>query len=91
MHFSTLRLRSGQASRTFLLVILTVFAPAALPAQGAIKWAKSGNAYYRFDDGELVLYSLPQHTKTVVVSTKQLTPEGKTAPLNGRSFSFSAD
>ncbi|OQP59321.1 S9 family peptidase [Niastella populi] len=92
MHFSTLRLRSGQALTTYLLVILTVLAPAVLLAQGgAIKWAKSGNAYYRFDNGELGLYNLPQHTRTVVVSTKQLTPEGKTAPLNSRSFSFSAD
>src|SRR5688572_28200814 len=92
MHPSTLRLRSGQAFRTYLVVIFSVFAPVALFAQGgAITWAKSGNAYYRFDNGELGLYSLPKHTKTVIVSTKQLTPEGKTAPLNGRSYSFSAD
>jgi dipeptidyl-peptidase-4 len=92
MHFSTLRLRSGQALRTFLLVILAVFGAVALFAQGGgIKWAKNGNTYYRFDNGELGLYSLPKHTKTVIVSTKQLTPEGKTAPLNGRSYSFSAD
>ncbi len=92
MHFSTLRLRSGQALMTFSLIMLTVLAPAALLAQGgAIKWAKSGNAYYRFEEGELGLYSLPKQTKTIVVSTKQLTPEGKNAPLNSRSFSFSAD
>lgn len=92
MHFSTLRLRSGQAFMTFSLIILTVLAPAVLLAQGgAIKWAKSGNAYYRFEEGELGLYSLPKQTKTIVVSAKQLTPEGKNAPLNSRSFSFSAD
>ena len=75
--------KSIPASRLlFILVIL--FAPVALFAQGAITWAKNGNGYYRFENGELGLYALPQRTKTVVVSAKQLTPEGKTTPLNGR-------
>jgi dipeptidyl-peptidase 4 len=91
MHRSTLRLRSGQAFRTFLLVILTVV-PVLLFAQGAaIKWSKTVNGYYRFEDGELCLYTLPQHAKTVIISKKQLTPEGKTTPINARNFRFSAD
>lgn len=77
--------------RTYLLVILTVFAPVALLAQGAIKWAKNGNGYYRIENGELGLYTLPQHTKTVIVTQKQLTPEGQSTQINGRNYSFSND
>lgn len=78
--------------RNFLIVIITVFAPAALFAQGAaIKWSKNGNSYYRIEDGDLCLFALPQHSKTVIVTKKQLTPEGQTTQINGRSFSFSAD
>jgi dipeptidyl-peptidase-4 len=90
MHPSTLRLRSSQALRTFL-VILTVFVPVLLFAQGAIKWTSNGNGYYRIEDGELGLYALPQNTKTVIISKMQLTPEGRTTPLNVRGFSLSAD
>lgn len=90
-HPSTLRLRSGQALRTFLLVIVTVFVPVLLFAQGAVKWTANGNGYYRLENGELNVYTLPQNTKTALVSKKQLTPEGRTTPLNVRGFSFSAD
>jgi dipeptidyl-peptidase-4 len=91
MHPSIIRLRSGLLRTLLLLVIVTVPAPVALFAQGAIKWAKNGNSYYRIENGELGLYTLPQHTKTVVVTQKQLTPEGQTTQINGRSYSFSND
>jgi dipeptidyl-peptidase-4 len=90
MHPSILRLRSGQLRRS-LLVVLTAFVPVILFAQGGIKWNKAGNGYYQFEKGELDLYTLPQQTKTVILSKTQLTPSGTTAPLNVQSFSFSAD
>ncbi|WP_242696349.1 S9 family peptidase [Longitalea luteola] len=75
----------------WLITILIVFVPAVLFAQGAIKWTKNGNAYYRFEEGELGMYTLPQQSKAIVLSKKQLTPEGKTTPLNVKGFGFSAD
>lgn len=78
--------------RTFLIILATVFAPVALFAQGAaIKWSKNGNSYFRIEDGDLCLFALPQHSKTVIVTKKQLTPESQTTQINARSFSFSAD
>lgn len=90
MHPSILRLRSG-LFRTSLFIFAILFVPVVLFAQGAIKWTKSGNGYYRLEEGELVLYTLPQQARTVIISKKQLTPEGKPAPLGVRNFSFSAD
>src|SRR5687767_8082535 len=89
-NLSTLRLRSGlfrtpsTPLRKWLFVTVTLFVPVLLFSQGgAIIWNKSGNGYYRFEEGELGLYTLPQHTKTVIITKKQLTPEGKTAPISG--------
>ncbi|HEX6426166.1 MAG TPA: hypothetical protein VF008_00720, partial [Niastella sp.] len=65
-------------ARKLLFVIITLFVPVVLFSQGgAIKWNKSGNGYYRFEEGELGLYTLPQQTKTVIITKKQLTPEEK--------------
>src|SRR5438034_3452741 len=80
--------RSVSAVKLFVGICI-VFIPAVLMAQGNIKWAKNGNGYYRIEQGEIVLYTLPQNTKTVVVSAGQLTPGGKPAPLAVRNFSFS--
>jgi dipeptidyl-peptidase-4 len=77
--------------RRILLIVLTAFVPAVLFAQEGIKWNKAGNGYYQFEEGELGLYTLPKQTKTVILSKKQLTPEGKTAALPVQSFSFTAD
>jgi dipeptidyl-peptidase-4 len=60
-----------------------------LSAQGSFKWAKNANGYYRIDEGELVFYSLPQNTKTTVITKKQLIPQGKTTPLALRNYRFS--
>ncbi|AEW00944.1 Dipeptidyl-peptidase IV [Niastella koreensis GR20-10] len=73
------------------MALLTAFVPVILFAQGGIKWNRAGNGYYQLDKGELDLYTLPQQNKTVILSKTQLTPSGKTAPLNIQSFSFSAD
>jgi dipeptidyl-peptidase 4 len=65
--------------------------PVLLSAQGAIKWSKTSNGYYGFADGELSLYTMPKQAKSVIISKKQLTPEGKTTPLSARGYSFTAD
>jgi dipeptidyl-peptidase 4 len=91
MHCYSTSVTPWTSLRTFLLVILTAFVPVISFAQGGIKWNKTGNGYYRFEAGEVVLYTLPQETKTVIVSKKQLIPEGKTTPLTVRGFSFSTD
>ena len=37
-----------------------------------IKWAKDGSSYYRAEAGEIVKYTLPQNSKTVVVAKAKL-------------------
>lgn len=76
---------------TFTVIIVWLL-PAALLAQGKdFKWEKNGNGYYQVEAGELVYYSLPQNAKTTIISKSQLTPAGRSYPLNIRDYSFSAD
>lgn len=93
MHCQSIPARNPSTTpRKWLFVLFTVLVPVALFSQGtAVKWNKSGNGYYRFEDGELGLYTLPQNTKTVILSKRQLTPEGKTAPISSRGYSFTTD
>ena len=56
-----------------------------------VKWSADGNGYYRTEDGEIVKYSLPDNTKTVVVAKDKLKPEGQAKGLLIRNFIFSAD
>jgi dipeptidyl-peptidase-4 len=71
----------------FSLFILWVF---ALPAQD-IKWAPSGNSYYRMEAGEVMEYSLPGMQKTILLSADQITPAGTKKSLRLRNYFFSAD
>src|SRR5687768_453281 len=56
-----------------------------------ILWTPDGNGYYRLEGGEIVKYSLPSHSKSVLVSKSQLTPAGTGKPISVRSFKFSND
>jgi dipeptidyl-peptidase-4 len=54
-------------------------------------WSSDGNAYYRIENDQIVQYTLPANTPSVVVSAAQLTPQGSTSPLKVDFFSFSID
>jgi dipeptidyl-peptidase-4 len=57
----------------------------------AISWTKDGSGYYRQEGSDIVLYSLPENKKTVLIGKEKLIPSGETDPLSVRSFSFSGD
>jgi dipeptidyl-peptidase-4 len=59
--------------------------------QLATRWSSDGNSYYKIEQNEIVQYALPTSTRTVVVSAKQLTPEGASNPLTVNLYSFSSD
>ncbi|TNE61011.1 MAG: S9 family peptidase [Bacteroidetes bacterium] len=61
-----------------------------MPAQG-IKWAFEGNSYFDRDSGNIVKVTLPERSKTTLVTAAQLTPAGADAPLPVRDFTFSND
>lgn len=54
-------------------------------------WSSDGNSYYRIENNEIKQYSLPENSSKVLVSSKQLTPQGATSPLAISYFSFSKD
>lgn len=74
-----------------LLTILFLFVLHINLNAQSIKWANDPKNYYRAESGEIVKYSLPQGTKTVVVSKEMLKPANKTNSLSIRNFQFSAD
>jgi dipeptidyl-peptidase 4 len=74
----------------FLFVIAFLLTVATVTAQ-QIKWAKDGNSYYRAEGGEIVKYSLPQNTKTIMVTKEKLTAPGQSKSLGIRNYIFSAD
>lgn len=54
-------------------------------------WSSDGNSYYRIEQNEIKQYSLAENSSKVLVSSKQLTPQGATTPLEISHFSFSND
>ena len=75
----------------YLLVIVSFTASMAVYAQGRINWMKDGVSYTRTEAGDIVKYSLPANTKSVIVSRDKLMPSGQTRALSTRSYSFSND
>ena len=80
------------ASTKIVFSVLIYFFPVILIAQGGgINWTPDGNSYFRNEGGEIVKYTLPQNTKTVIVKKDNLKPAGADKPLTVRNFKFLAD
>src|SRR5690606_20426936 len=73
-----------------LLCCMGIITLNAQPPRG-IHWSKDGNGYFAIEEGSIVLTSLPDFSKKVVVNKTQLTPTGSTSPLSVRNFFFSPD
>lgn len=73
-------------------VLLLLLSSITLFAQGGgNQWTKDGNSYWTPEKGEIVQYTLPEQTRTVIATAAMLTPAGKTEPLRLRSIRPSAD
>ncbi|PHS67977.1 MAG: S9 family peptidase [Flavobacterium sp.] len=59
--------------------------------QAQINWTNDGDSYYKLEKNQLLTYTLPNHDAKTVISKAQLTPAGKTEPLEIAHFSFSSD
>jgi len=71
--------------RSCVLLVLCIIIVTGAAAQ-QVKWAKDGRSYYRAEGGDIVKYTLPQNTKTVVLA------KDKIKPVNSiRNFAFSDD
>jgi dipeptidyl-peptidase 4 len=75
-----------------IILIVCLFFFIELSAQKpAMRWAKDGNSFYRYEQNEIVQISLPSAERKVVAGKQQLTPSGESAPLNVNLFTFSDD
>jgi dipeptidyl-peptidase 4 len=77
---------------TIQLSFLTAFLLVLVNASAQqIKWSAAGNSYYVAESGTVLKYTLPQQTKTVVITKEQLMVPGQPRSLGIRSLVFSAD
>ena len=56
-----------------------------------IRWDKDGSTYYRVEGGEIIEYSLPANTRSVLVSKPSITPKNSKEALAFENYIFSAD
>ena len=59
--------------------------------EAQINWTNDGDSYFKLEKNQLVTYTLPKHDVKTVISKEQLTPAGKSEPLNVAHFTFSLD
>jgi len=76
---------------TFKILVFFCFFSLNFNLDAQINWANDGDSYYRLDKNELVSYTLPGNDARTIITKEQLTPTGKSAPLNVAHFSFSLD
>lgn len=74
----------------FIFSFFFLVFPFAQPPHG-IKWNKTGNGYYVYENGEIVEYGLPSFQKKIIADKARLTPAGQPEPLPVRNFFFSED
>jgi len=84
--------KSRKGLKLFALVTLILVISLTARAQsGDIRWSNDGNSYYRVEHNELIQYTLPDSKQIVILSKQQLTPSGKTIPLQFSYYCFSGD
>lgn len=71
----------------FLLLSILI----AAQSQNPYKWTKQGDAYYRYENGEIVKTALPALNKTIMGDKAKLTPAGQNNPLSVQDFSLAGD
>src|SRR5688572_23402541 len=58
---------------------------------GPVRWMKDSRGYSTVESNEINQYDAQTGAKTVLVSAKQLTPAGGTAPLEIEDYTWSED
>src|SRR5688572_26694678 len=81
-----------QAVRSLLLVsFILIFTISLRAQQSGMRWSADGKSYLHLDQNEIIKTTLPANTKEIFVNRKQLTPAGKSAPLDILNYSLSTD
>ncbi|PLW99089.1 MAG: S9 family peptidase [Marinilabiliales bacterium] len=73
------------------LVFVFLFVFSFLYIEAQVRWGENENSYYKFEQNQLLVYTMPDHKSEIVISSEQLTPAGKSEPIDVAYFSFSSD
>lgn len=57
----------------------------------SLRWSKDCNSYFEIENNEVVNYTLPNRVRSVIISSKDLTPAGASQALSIRDYYFSED
>jgi dipeptidyl-peptidase-4 len=80
-----------RSEKTFTLLLFICFFSFNFSGIAQINWAKNGDSYYKLERNQLLTYTLPNQDAKIVISKEQLTPAGKSEPIEIAHFSFSSD
>lgn len=86
--FIKLPVRYFKSAQILLFLLISL---SAINLQAQINWTNDGDSFFSLERGQLVTYTLPDRDVKIVISEKQLTPQGQSEPLQISHFSFSAD
>ena len=76
---------------TFKILVFICFFSLSFNLEAQINCTKDGESYYSLEKNQLVTYTLPNNDVKTVISKEQLTPVGKSGPIEVAHFSFSSD
>ena len=74
--------------KSFLFICFISF---SIYGEAQVNWTNDGDSYFKLEKNQLLTYTLPDKVVKTVISKEQLTPIGKSKPLEVAHFSFSSD
>ncbi|MBK8748421.1 MAG: DPP IV N-terminal domain-containing protein [Saprospiraceae bacterium] len=74
--------------KSFLFICFISF---SIYGEAQVNWTNDGDSYFKLEKNQLITYTLPDKVLKTVISKEQLTPVGKSKPLEVAHFSFSSD
>ena len=73
------------------ILVFICFFSLSYNLQAQLNWANDDDTYYSIENNQLLTYTLPNKDSKTVISKEQLTPAGKSEPIEVAHFSFSLD
>lgn len=77
--------------KTFKTLVFISILSFSFNVEAQVNWANDGDSYFKIEENQLVAYTLPNQDVKTVISKTQLTPAGKSEPLEVVYFTFSED
>lgn len=76
---------------SFKILVFICFFTFNFNGKAQVNWTNDGDSYFKLEKNKLVTYTLPNQDVKTVISKEQLTPAGKTEPIEVAHFTFSVD